>query len=133
MASKFLSRERILGAVALPQQVVDVPEWGGSVLVQGMTGAQRDDFEQSIVRMHGKKTDVDMRNIRAKLAAQCIVDESGERLFTDEDVQALGKLSAGALDRVFEAAQRLSGISSNDMEELEKNLTSSQGGDSISD
>lgn len=129
----YLTREQILGAEDLETEVVDVPEWGGQVLVRGMTGTERDAFEASIVEMRGKQSRVDMRNIRAKLVAKSIVDEEGKLLFSDADVRALGQKSASALDRVFTAAQRVSGISDTDVEELAKNSESDQSGDFISD
>lgn len=117
----ILTREQILQAQDLHTEEVAVPEWGGSVLVRGMTGTERDAFEASILEMNGKGSRMDMRNLRAKLAALCMVDEQGERVFTEKDAGELGKKSATALSRVFEAAQRLSGLTAADVEELQKN------------
>ena len=115
-----LNRDAILKINDIAIEQVDVPEWGGSVFVKGMNGSERDQFEQSIVQQRGKNARVNMANIRAKLAAQTICSKDGERLFTDADVKALGGKSASALQRVFDVAQRLSGISSDDVEELAK-------------
>lgn len=120
--TNILTRDQILDANDLEIQEVNVPEWGGTVLVRGMTGVERDAFEGSLVKGKGKNTTVNMDNIRAKLVASSIVDQDGQRLFTDQDVQALGKKSAAALDRVFAVAQELSGISQSDVEDLAKNL-----------
>jgi len=117
----ILNRDDILNVADLPIEEIQVPEWGGSVLVRGMTGAERDAFEASIVELKGNKSSVDMRNIRAKLVALTLVDESGERLFSQADVELLGKKSAAALQRIFEAAQKLSGLTQADVEELAKN------------
>lgn len=125
----MLSKDEILKADDLKTETVEVPEWGGSVLVKGMTGKMRDEFEQEIVK--GKK--VKMSNIRAKLCQVSIVDESGELMFNTSDIVKLGGKSASALDRVFEIASRLSGISKDDVEELEKNSGKGQSEDSISD
>lgn len=116
-----LTRDEILKALDLPTEELEVPEWGGSVLVRGMTGTERDAFEVEIVSMHGKKAELQRENIRAKLVARCIVDDEGKRVFTDADVEKLGQKSASALDRVFEVAQRLSGLTKGDVEALEKN------------
>jgi hypothetical protein len=62
-----------------------------------------------------------MENVRARLAAASIVDENGARMFSDEEIEALGGKSAMALDRVFKAAQRLSGLAPEDVEELAGN------------
>src|SRR5688572_21180844 len=97
----LLTREQILKKRDLPREPVDVPEWGGSVLVRGMTGAERDGFEQSIVDTRGKSAKANFANIRAKLCARCIVGEDGARLFTESDVSELGEQSGAALQRVF--------------------------------
>lgn len=117
-----LNKQAILQVVDLATEEVEVPEWGGSVLVRGMTGTERDLFETEIVLLRdGKKAELVRENIRAKLVARCIVDDEGERVFEDADIQALGKKSASALDRIFSVAQRLSGITKEDAEELAKN------------
>ena len=113
----MLTREQILAHDDLKRETVDVPEWGGSVIVQTMTGADRDAFEASIVS--GGKPD--MRNMRAKLAAACIVNEAGERLFSVVDVEALGAKSAGALERIVRVAQRLNRLGDAQLEELKGN------------
>ena len=128
----MLSRDEILKVDDIRYEEVEVPEWGGTVRVRGMSGAERDAFEGSVVEQRGKKTAVNTRNLRAKLVAKSIVDGAGKRIFDDGDVEALGQKSAAALNRVFEVAQRLSGLSDEDMEELEKNSGSDQSDGSIS-
>lgn len=128
----LLTRDQILNALDMESQVVAVPEWGGDVMVKGLTGAERDAFERRIVEMRGKKTQVNLTNIRAKLVALCAVDKDGKRIFTDADVVALGGKSAAALDRVFTVAQKLSGLTTEDVDELEKNLESALSEDSTS-
>ena len=118
---RFLSRDEILNIKDLPVEEVYVEEWQAWVRVRGLTGAERDAFEQSIVEQRGKDTRMNLRNIRAKLVAMCVVDEEGNRVFRDEDAELLGKKSAAALNRVFEVAQRLSGLRPEDVEELAGN------------
>jgi len=116
-----LNRDEILGINDLPTEDVFVPEWNTWVRVRGLTGAERDQFEQSIVETRGKNTKVNLRNIRAKLVVLCCVDEQGNRIFRDEDAEVLGRKSAVALNRVFEVAQRLAGLRPEDVEELAGN------------
>ena len=130
----MLSKEEILNAQDLPREEVKVPEWGGSVFVLTLTGAQRDAFEQSIMEKKGSKTrEANLRNIRAKLASMAICDEAGKRMFSDAEAEALGAKSAKALDRIFEAAQRLNGLSNEDVEDLAKNSEGAPSGASTSD
>jgi hypothetical protein len=115
---KMLSKEQILNANDLPCEFVPVPEWGGDVKVKTMTGLERDAFEVSIFTEDKKK---DLRNIRAKLCAYTAVDDSGKLLFSESDIDALGRKSSLALNRVYEVAARLNGIGSKEIEDFEKN------------
>ena len=115
-----LTREQILGAVDLKTEIVDVPEWGGSVIIRTMTAGERDLFERDMLAAR-KSGAVLPANIRASVVARCLVDESGHRLFTDEDITDLAEKSAAAMDRVFAAAQKLNALSDEDVDELSKN------------
>jgi hypothetical protein len=128
---KILSRDEILTALDITRERVPVPEWGGAVWVQGMTGTERDAFEASIVQQSGRGTrTVNLANARAKVVALSVVDKDGKRVFSQEDVTALGRKSAAALQRVFSVAQRLSGLRDEDMEELVKNSKPGRNGGS---
>jgi hypothetical protein len=114
----MLNREAILAQSKLPTEEVSVPEWGGSVTVRALTGAQRDAFEAGCIQQRGKKTERNLNNLRARLVALSVVDADGKRLFSDADAAALGELNAAALDRVYDAAARISGLNAKDQEEL---------------
>ena len=105
----ILSKDAILAADDLPRETVHVLEWGGDVYVRTMSGADRDAFETSLIAREGER-DGRMENVRARLVALTLCDESGARLFEDGEIAALGRKSARALDRVFAVAQRLNGI-----------------------
>ncbi|MGW5639623.1 hypothetical protein [Streptomyces sp. NPDC003832] len=120
----YLSADEILAADDLPREPVEVPEWGGTVLVQGMDGTSRDRFEASMVndKLTGVSKDKALDNYRARLAALTLVDESGKRLFrSDAEVKRLGTKSAQALTRVVAVGSRLSGLTDSDVEELTGN------------
>lgn len=116
-----LTREAILQADDLVRELVAVPEWGGEVFVRTLTGKERDQLEASVVEMKGKKAEANLVNLRAKMCALCMVDDEGKRIFGEADMEALGGKSAAALDRVFTVAQKLNGMSTEDVEELTKN------------
>ncbi len=109
-----LTRESILGAADLPQREVDVPEWGGSVLIRAMTGGERDRFEAAW------KQDPSS-DIRARLAQATLCDETGSLIFGSQDIPSLSAKSSKALDRIFAAATVHNGITDKDVEELRKN------------
>lgn len=122
-----LSREQILKVDDIKLESVEIPQWGGTVWVKGFTGAERDAFEISIMEFReGKKPKMVLENMRAKLCALTICDESGNRIFTEADIPALGKKSAKALSIIFDKAQELNGLSDEDVEKLSKNSESAQ-------
>jgi len=129
----ILDRDSILSADDMPRELVSVPEWGGDVYVRSMSGFERDAFEASLTVDKTSDKAVNMRNIRARLGALCMVGEDGQRLFSDKDVDALGRKSARALDRVFDVAQRLNGLRNEDVEEMAGNSDAEPGDGSISD
>ena len=117
-----LTKDQILEANDLKNEAVDVPEWGGTVFVRTMTGADRDQFENSMVSTLPDGTrKTDMSNLRAKLVALTLVDETGARLFDVTDVDRLGLKAAGALEKVFVVAQRINGLGGQAEEAASKN------------
>lgn len=132
----LLTRDAILRADDTVYEIVPVPEWGGSVRVKSLSGFERDRFEASLVVATRKKgpramgsaatgnsaqggdDELDLSNIRAKMVAATVVDLHGNLVFTEKDVEALGKKSSAALTRVFVVARRLSKFTSDDIEEL---------------
>jgi hypothetical protein len=129
----YLSRDDIAKASDIKSEDVPVPEWGGTVLVRGLSGAERDNYIASLSRQVGTKVHRNPANATAKLVALCVVDDDGKRLFPEpQDVALLGRKSGAALDRVFEVAARLSGLSGEDIEDLEGNSPATQNDGSIS-
>lgn len=126
---KTLTKEEILAAQDLKTETVDVPEWGGQVIVRTMTGLERDRFESSI--MQGGQRNYE--NLRSKVVVSTVVDAEGNSLFTLKDVEALGKKAANVIDRVFTVAIRLSGMTGKEMEELAGNSSTGPSDASTSD
>ena len=123
----MLSKSEILKCKDIESEVVKVPEWGGEVMVKGLTLAEKDDWTESIM----SDGEANVKGATAKLCIMCMRDEKGERLFELEDVPVIQAKSAAALDRVFQVAQKLSGIGQEDIEETVKNSekTSTQDSD----
>ena len=122
--ANLLTRGEIFEAEDIKYKDVPVPEWGGSVRVKGMTGQERDEFEAGMIQSgkNGVQARVDLSNVRATLCSLVICDDTGKRLFSKKDILALSKKSASALQRVFEVAQQLSGITDEDVDELVEEL-----------
>lgn len=121
----LLNREAILAANDLPTKDVPVPQWGGSVRVRSLTGAERDQFECDILaaRRDGK---ISPGNVRARYVAMCVVDEAGANVFTPADIEALGRKSAAALDLVYQEILSFNALTEDDVEELVGNSEPAQ-------
>lgn len=111
----LLTKAEILAANDIVTETVKVPEWGGAVRVRSMTGEERDYFE---TRLWDVDSEARRKNFRASLLAYSIVDESGNLLFTEEEIDALGSKSAKALIRVYDVAARLSKLTKADEDEI---------------
>lgn len=118
----ILSRDQIMAADDLKRELVEVPEWGGSVYIRSLTGAERDKFEADVNGSKRNSTELNLQNLRARLVALTLVDSEGKRMFRSPDeIQMLGSKSATALIRCFDKARELSGMTASDVEELAKN------------
>jgi hypothetical protein len=122
-----LSRDGILGAVDVQTEKVFVKEWGDDVIVRGLTGDELDAFQGSVRQFRptfdgkGMEAVLVQEGMRAKLLVKCLIDESGERLFTDQDASALGAKNGAVIDRLYDIASRLSGLSEDEKKEMEGN------------
>ena len=115
---------QILAADDLGILKVTVKEWPGSdgtpmtLGIRVMTVGERDAYEREWI---GKReTGID--NFRTKFLARCLCHpESGERLFTDEQIASLASKSAKVVSTLFEKAMKHNAMSESDVEELAKN------------
>jgi hypothetical protein len=77
---------------------IAVPEWSGvQVCFKTLSGIERDAFEEGYTKEN-------MKAFRQRFLVMTLCDEAGERLFTDTDVEAVGKKSSIVLNRLFDAA-----------------------------
>lgn len=128
-APVLLTRNHILACQDQQTRIVAVPEWGGSVMVWGMTGGERDSYEQAALDQRTGER-ITVKGLRSRLVVMCVRDAGGRRLFTAAHIPALALKSAAALDRVANVAAELSGLSDSDMEEMVKNSDAVQSDDS---
>lgn len=129
----YLNRAAILAVPDIQTEELHVPEWGTWIRVKGLTARERDDWEDSCLTGKGKNQQVNMRNARAKMVVRAAVDEKGERLFGNQDAEALGEKSGIAVDRIYDVAARLAGVSDRDMDDLTGNSGTGQDAGSPSD
>jgi hypothetical protein len=68
--------------------------------------------------------ELNRKNFRARLLVKCVTDDTGARIFTDDEAAKLGEQPADVLDRVFAVAQQVNGMTQKDVEDLAKNSDS---------
>lgn len=111
-----LSKEQILQADDLKTIDLNVPEWGGSVRIRTMTGEARQQFQEAINAPKGKLP----KNVMEALLVSCLVDDAGGQLFSAEDIEALSRKNSSVLQRVWEAAAELNGLTERSIKDIEK-------------
>ncbi|KAB8167061.1 hypothetical protein FH609_011710 [Streptomyces sp. 3MP-14] len=131
----LLTKDQITAAADLAHEDVPVPEWGGTVRVRALTGQERDAWEASMLRLgpNGSVQARSTKGVRVGLVARCVVDEAGERLFTDKDMATLNEKSAAVIERLAAVARRLSGIGKEAAEEAAGKSATTPGDGSSSD
>ena len=93
-----LSKAKILAAKDVKlSEAIPVPEWGGDVYVRTISGTERDKFEEAY-------SEQKMKAFRVRFLVLTLADESGERLFADADIDALGNKSSVVINRLFDKA-----------------------------
>jgi hypothetical protein len=114
----MLTRDEILSKAVLKRETVTVPDLGGDVILQEMSGTQRDAWEQSL---QSRDKQGNLVNARAKLVVATLVNEDGTRMFSDDDVDCVGEIPFSVLDRICDVALRLNHLRPQDVEEAKKN------------
>jgi hypothetical protein len=129
-----LSRDELLkGASSRPREQVEL-DGGGVVWVQGLTGTERDRYEQTVMeRKKDGRLVPNLENARARLVAVSLVNEDGTPMFREDEVALIGSFNARTLQRIWDKACELSGLSESDVEELEGNFDGAQPEGSPSD
>lgn len=122
---KLLTKTEIINCADITPQEVEVPEWGGAVLLQPMTGAERDEFEMLCQSRQVGKV-MNTRGIKVNLLCRVLRNPSDpfEPMFTSKELTELNGKNAKPINDLFVVAQKLCGISEEDASEMEKNLPS---------
>lgn len=118
----LLSKDAILASHDLATEDVEVPEWGGTVRLRLLTGTERARVEDDVLEARNKGKEVALFKLR--VLALCLVDDAGNRLFTDAELGQLGKKSANVIESLFKRCQQANGLGGDAVEEEEKNSAS---------
>ena len=122
----MLTTDAILGATTLEEQLVEIPELGGSVKIREFDKARQQWIRnQAKDKRTGK---IDESKLELLLFAYGVV----EPVFTVDQVANLAKVKASVLDTVLSAITKLSGMTDEAVEEEEVYSRGTLGPDSFS-
>lgn len=116
----FATRDQILSPAKRRFSVVDVPEWG-KFRIRSLTELERSRFEQTLRDKNGQLSNNKMLDLKCRLIVLCTVDGEGNQLLTNSDIETLRNQDSRFTNQLVEAIQEHCGVSSADMEDLEKN------------
>jgi hypothetical protein len=97
-------REQVLAALSKFQpKAVEMPALGGTIYVRPLTVA-------GMARVHAMQTKAPDR-VPALMLIDCLCDESGKRIFTDEDEQQVADLPGTIADQLLTVIGEMSDLS----------------------
>src|SRR5690606_14267448 len=100
--------------------------------VRPLTAVQRSLIESTMLEANQTKRFDKVGRVAIQCVARCVVDEQGERVFTEADVKALGEKSSAPILRLRDAIFGLSGMSKGAVEEELADFTEPPTGSSSS-
>jgi len=113
---KFMNADDIIQINDITHEDVIVPEWNnGTVRVIGLSAAQAQEYLEQILEVgeDGSVRKKRTHTIMTDLLIRALADENNKPLFTADNQKALQTLdskSSQAIRRLFQIAQRLSGL-----------------------
>ena len=128
--TEYLNRKQIVEhAHGFKTAAVDVPEWGGKVLVRDMSVPEVTEIGMRVLATSGSisKKEVDelgavdglmslkldlaaLSSLFPQIVAWCVVDEAMQSLFTLKDIHTMNSRSTEPVQRIAQKALILSGL-----------------------
>lgn len=112
----FLNKESIFNANDIRISTVSVPEWGGELRIKSLSVAERDLLTDKI-----KNAGDSQAKISIGIVIMTVIDNNGNKVFSDSDYDALANKSAPVIERIALEALRINGLNPDAVEQAEKN------------
>ena len=113
-------RDKIIAADDIQTELVEIPEWGVTILVKSMTGAERGQMLKGVTA--NGQIDIS-KTISDVLIFTAHDPETEERIFTLADRDLLNEKSGSAIQRAAEVGMRLSGLMPESIDEAGKDFS----------
>ncbi len=128
------NREALLKLCKRRYATVDIPERNITVRIQSLSENEKSQYETCLIAKNGKGIMRErLQDATRRLLALCIVDDNGNRIFTDGDLSELANLDAFVSSRIYDACQEHCGFNKGDIDETVKNSEQINVDDSITD
>lgn len=95
-----------------------IPEWKCDVWVRQLSALEQDDIES---KRHNKDGTPVILNLRARYVTMCLVDEDGNKIFTEKDIHILSKKAGSVINRLIDKCSELNRLTEEDLENSAKN------------
>lgn len=109
-------------------KTVTLPVSGLTVRIQSLTAGERARYEAAPISPDGKLRTERIADAESRLLVKCIVDENGNRLFSDAQIGELAEWDGADSAYLYRECTQLCGVNLNAIESLAKN-SNGTGGD----
>lgn len=126
------------GRPALRTERIEVPEWGGEVIIRELTGAERTQILEGTIDLYAlfnrngstvPTTGAELRQsfeFMARIVEMTWITEAGDQVVTADQFDLLLQQDIGVISRLAQAALELSRLAPGSTDQAKKNSLTSQ-------
>lgn len=138
---KLLTANEIINAKDWVEERIEVPEWGGEVILRSLSALDREEVDVATTEIDTKFDEKGALRYsvlpkpvraRAKWLARGIVNEDGNRVFDEVQLEGLAKKAEAPINRLYVRLREICGLSREKVDEAEKNSEAVPSGGSSS-
>lgn len=132
-----LTSDAIFKVQDIKEKELEIEEWGGTVIVRGLTSIDHERLTQSCTEGPIGDRQFNMVGYQAKVTILCSYDgfakDGGKRIFEKSHLSALMEKASGPVAAIATLAHELSGIGKGAVDRFQKNLEKTPSADSLFD
>ncbi len=115
------TKEQLLTRAKRRYTTVTITETGDTFRIQSLTEKEKSDYEATMMSKAGAISRDRLQDAYRRLFVLVVVDEAGNRMFSDGDLADLENVDSLVVARVFQVAHAFCGFEKNDIEDIVKN------------
>jgi len=123
--TNLTTRNELLGLTKRRHKTIEIPELGLTFRIQSLTEREKSEYETALLTKTGRSVSRErLTDAARRLMVLCLVDDSGERLLEQGDVNALSQLDSIVAAKIYNECQTHCGFGEDDIEQIVKNSES---------